>query len=154
MFVPPDFVVPQELRLPALRLCKLTAALATADYEAVMDSQERLRAHSPTGWPRPGFTLAENLTDLIRHEREFDERAAFAYSVLVPNGERVIGCVYINPSEINPSEVAQADVYMWMRECEHSGGMTSDLRTAVEHWLAQRWPFDQVNYVRREYYQG
>ena len=145
--VPPDFVVPQELHLAQMHLCKLTAALADADYEAVMETQDRLRAHSPNGWPRHGFTLAENLADLQRHESEFDERIAFAYSVLSPAHDRVIGCVYVNPSD-----VADADVYLWMRETEHQRGMTTILRRAVEHWLSERWPFNHINYVRRAYY--
>jgi hypothetical protein len=74
--VPVSFDVPQALEHPAFRLRMLQATDAQSDYEAVMESQARLRAGSPRGWPRPGFTLAENLADLTRHEAEFRSRIA------------------------------------------------------------------------------
>jgi len=144
--VPDDFAVPAGLRHPEFRLRMLAATDAAADYEAVMESQARLRAGSPHGWPRPGFTLAENLADLRRHEAEFHERIAFAYTMLNPAGDRVLGCVYINPSER-----AGADVYMWVRDSCH-GPLTGTLFHAVDEWLATSWPFEQINYIRTGYY--
>lgn len=145
--VPESFPVPEGLEHPHFHLRKLTERLTRSDYDAVMATQRRLRAHSPNGWPRVGFSLEENRADLIRHESEFDERIAFAYSVLAPATGEVIGCVYINPSSS-----ADAEVYLWMREKEHTAGMTPELFAAVQAWLDERWPFATIDYVRREYY--
>lgn len=145
--VPASFPVPPGLEHPHFRLRKLTEDLTRSDYEAVMATQQRLRAHSPNGWPRIGFTLEENRADLIRHQAEFDARVAFAYSVLAPDSETVIGCVYINPS-CN----ADAEVYLWVREREHTAGMTPEVFAAVQAWLSGCWPFATIDYVRRDYY--
>ncbi|HEY5644634.1 MAG TPA: hypothetical protein VIS76_01710 [Pseudomonadales bacterium] len=151
-FVPEDFQIPATLLHPLFRLRMLRAADAQADYEAVMASQARLRAGSPHGWPRPGFTLAENMADLERHEREFHDRVAFAYTVLTPDESTVVGCVYINPCSLAETDPAlMADVYLWVRD-EHHPLLTRVLFEAVGEWLASRWPFERVRYVRTEYY--
>lgn len=151
--VPDDFIVPEELRHPRFRLRMLAATDAEADYAAVMASQDRLRAGSPHGWPRPGFTLAENRADLERHEREFRERGAFAYTMVAPDGSEVLGCVYINPPGADSAGPPRhdAEVYMWVRDEQHPG-LTGMLFEAVDAWLSERWPFEQVRYVRTEYY--
>lgn len=145
--MPESFAVPEGLEHPDFRLRKLTEDLTRSDYEAVMATRQRLRAHSPNGWPRIGFTLEENRADLIRHETEFDARIAFAYSVLAPATDEVIGCVYIKPSSS-----ADAEVYLWMREKEHTAGMTPELFVTVQAWLSRCWPFATIDFVRREYY--
>lgn len=145
--VPAGFAVPGGLEHPQFHLRMLRGSDAEADYEAVMASQERLRAGSPHGWPRSGFTLEENRADLERHEAEFHAREAFAYTVLAPGEARVLGCVYINPSA-----VADADVHLWVRN-EHADALTTALVAAVDGWLDERWPFERVNYVRTSYYQ-
>lgn len=145
--VPPEFSVPGTLETDSLHLRMLRLSDAEADYEAVMESQQRLRAGSPNGWPREGFTLAENRIDLRRHETEFKTRIAFAYTVLSPAEDSVLGCLYINPSQS-----ADADVHMWTRDSVHLTGLTAHLFEAVDGWLKSRWPFGSLNYVRRDYY--
>jgi len=145
--VPTEFEVPPMLETESWRLRMLRASDAAADYEAVMESQRRLRAGSPNGWPREGFTLSENHADLVRHETEFGLRDAFAYTLVSPAEDKVLGCVYINPSKL-----ADADVYMWVRDSMHFEGLTAHLFEAVDAWLKSSWPFDNLNYIRTEYY--
>ncbi len=147
--VPADFQVPDTLVRPEFRLRMLAAADAEADYEAVMASRERLRAGSPHGWPREGFTLAENLADLERHEREFHQRLAFAYTVVNPDDTRVIGCVYINPPATPGHH--DAEVYMWVRD-EHHPPLALSLYEAVDGWLRDAWPFRSIRYIRTGYF--
>lgn len=154
MFVPSGFHVPAGLEHPRFRLRMLATSDAEADYEAVMASQARLRRGSPHGWPREGFTLAENRDDLARHEREFRERIAFAYTVVAPDESLVLGCVYINPpraGEASEDGKAEANVYLWVRD-EHHPELTRILFDAVDAWLREQWPFDRIRYVRTEYY--
>ena len=68
------------------------------DYDAVMTSVDHLKTIWPGGsWPE-GLTLRQNLVDLGWHEKEFQLRQSFAYTVLSPTEDRVLGCVYIYPS--------------------------------------------------------
>ena len=144
--VPADFTVPAVLEHPRFRLRMLRTTDAGADYEAVMESAARLRRGAPNGWPRTGFTLDENRVDLERHEAEFLAGVAFAYTMVDRAEERVLGCLYINPST-----TADADVHMWVRDSQ-ADALTEPLFKAVDEWLEQAWPFESVNYVRPEYY--
>ena len=149
-FVPADFNVPDGLVHSEFRLRMLAASDAEADYQAVMASQARLRAGSPHGWPREGFTLEENLADLVRHEQEFHDRVAFAYTMVSPDESQVLGCVYINPTAAEDDDDALA--YMWVRD-EYQEQLTGVLFHAVDAWLRRDWPFNSVRYIRTQYYQ-
>ena len=153
-FVAEQFRVPPTLEHERFRLRMLSAKDAEADYDAVMASQTRLRAGSPHGWPRKGFTLTENLRDLQRHEQEFRDRVAFAYTMTGPGGgpdeHRVLGCVYINPPA-DRRGACDAEVYMWVRD-EFHPELTGTLFKAVDGWLKTAWPFSTVRYIRSEYY--
>lgn len=101
MFVPDDFEVPARFEGPGFHLEPLGPVHNERDHEAWMSSIEHIRATPGMEagvWPRP-MTIQENMRDLEMHAREFTDREAFAYSVL--DGDEVIGCVYINPSQ-NP----------------------------------------------------
>jgi hypothetical protein len=153
--IPDDFAVPAGLDHEQFRLRMLAASDVEADYEAVMASQTRLRAGSPHGWPREGFTLEENLADLVRHEQEFHDRVAFAYTMVSPDESKVLGCVYINPPEPASDSAADghdAQAYMWVRD-EYHPDLTGTLFVAVQDWLDRDWPFQAVRYIRTEYYQ-
>ena len=129
--VPVGFEVPAGLDHAGFRLRMLRASDAEADYEAVMESAERLRRGSPNGWPRPGFTLPENRADLEKHEAEFEAQVAFAYTMVDPANEQVLGCVYLNPSE-----TADADVHMWVRDSRVSCWCAN----AARCWDTMRMP--------------
>jgi len=148
-FVPADFSVPVSLEGRGFRLRMLAETDARKDYEAVMESRQRLSATSPNGWPKEDFTLCENVADLRRHEREFHSRLAFAYTVVSPDEQRVLGCVYINPSRNAPG---CADVYLWLRDSEHVEGLTLRVYEQVREWLETLWPFRKLNWLRTEYY--
>ena len=60
------------------------------DYEAVIESRDLLRSMFGGDWPRDGFTLEENLKDLERHQQEFLDREAFAYTVVSLDNDRVL----------------------------------------------------------------
>ncbi len=147
--LPSGFDVPDGLDTPEFRLRVLREAHTEPDYEAVMESRIRLREGSPRGWPREEFTLEENRADLVMHEREFEERVAFAYTVLDPAETRVLGCVYLNPPSDFDKDV---NVHLWARDSEHAHGMSQRLYRCVRDWLAASWPFDSVNFVRTIYY--
>ena len=147
--LPEGFVVPATLETDQYRLKPLTQAHTELDFAAVMETQQRLRASAPNGWPRPDFTLEENRSDLRRHEQEFVDRSAFAFTVLNLDESAVIGCVYFNPPTQTGCDV---DVHMWVREQDYPSGLAQHLHRHVDAWLRTYWSFDRVNYLRPDYY--
>jgi len=99
-FVPDDFEIPALLETDRFRLRMLSVDDVEKDYEAVIESREFLRTMFGGPWPRPRFTLEENLADLERHQQEFLSRKAFAYTVVSLDETRVLGCVYIDPPKL------------------------------------------------------
>jgi hypothetical protein len=116
------------------------------DYEAVMETQQRFHEMGYS-WPREGFTLKENLADLKRHQKEFLDREAFAYTVVTLDESRVLGCVYINPLE---NDDIDASVKMWVRQSEYDKGFDPILFEEVKKWIEADWPFIKVTYPDRE----
>ncbi len=116
------------------------------DYEAVMESQELLHTMYGGPWPRSGFTIEENLKDLKRHQQEFLDRKAFAYTVISLDDSRVLGCLYINPSD---EMTIDAVVTMWVRQTEYDKGLDEILFRTVKKWISLNWPFKNVDYPGR-----
>ena len=90
------------------------------------------------------MSLRENRSDLERHARDFAQRSGFTYTVLAPDADDVLGCVYIYPSR---SERHDADVRSWVR-ADHAE-LNAVLHAAVSRWLASDWPFTAVDYADR-----
>jgi len=145
-FVPDDFEIPALLETDRFRLRMLSVADVEKDYEAVIESRELLHTMFGGPWPKPGFTLEENLTDLERHQQEFLSRKAFAYTAVSLDETRVLGCVYINPPETTDSD---AVVVMWVRQTEYDKGLDEILFKTVRNWISSDWPFKKVDYPGR-----
>jgi hypothetical protein len=115
-----------------------------ADHAAWTSSIEHI--HGTPGfrerdWPPPtGMTLAENLRDLERHADDFEQRRGFTYTVL-DDGGRVVGCVYIYPSQ---SDGQVARVRSWVRA--DRAELDTPLHDAVTAWLSSDWPFSESCY--------
>ncbi len=138
-FVPDNFIIPDSLVAGQLRLKPLTIEYAQKDYDAVMDSRDELRKQFGGSWPEDGFTLEENQEDIREHEQLHEARQSFTYTVLSKDNNRVLGCVYINAVD---SSGFDAQVHMWVRR----GESILPLKAAVQDWLDQDWPFEQVLY--------
>jgi len=122
-----------------------------ADYRAWSNSIEHIRA-------TPGFTadqwagdewpyvmsLSDNLVDLTHHAEEFSRGEAFAYTVVDPLNEDIIGCVYIDPDDS-----ADARCRLWVRsDVAH---LDQELETTVRAWLSQsEWDFTTVRFPGRD----
>jgi hypothetical protein len=89
-FVPREFKVPEKLETKEFRLRMLTVNDVVKDYDAVMTSVEHLRTIWPGGsWP-DGLTFEQDLIDLGWHQKEFQRRASFAYTVVTPSESKVM----------------------------------------------------------------
>jgi len=143
--VPDDFEVPLLFETPSFVLEPLGPEHNERDHDAWSSSIDHIHAtpgFAGQRWPHP-MSPAENLADLERHRAEFDARTDFAYTVLDPQTDDVIGCVYVNPDEAQDGGVA---VRSWVR-VTHSN-LDEPLRTAVVDWLERDWPFASISAAR------
>jgi hypothetical protein len=145
-FVPEDFVPPTGLGGPGFRLEPLGPEHNDRDYAAWSGSMEHITGtpgFEGWGWPHP-MSLEENLGDLVRHRRDYEERKGFTYTVLEAGTDDVIGCVYIYP--LADGEEG-ASVRSWVTE--RRSELDEPLYTAVSTWLASDWPFARLEYAAR-----
>ncbi len=158
-FYPYDLPVPTEWRTADLWLRVLRPDVTELDYAALMESRERLRLWSDSTWPADDFTLDENRQDLIEHEREWEAREAFAYTVLNTDGTRCEGCVYINPFatamlrrgyDPRGTGVAFDDdtavVSFWVRDSALATDLDRQLLDGLREWLRDEWQFPQTSF--------
>lgn len=146
--VPNDFPVPEKLETAGFRLQMLTVNDVVKDYDAVMSSLDHLRGTFGAGttWPSKDLTLEQDLIDLGWHQKEFQTRRSFAYTVMSLDESRCLGCVYIVPAA---DEGYDVDVYAWVRKSAFDEGMDGILFGTVKDWLATAWPFANVRYPGR-----
>ena len=144
--MPTEFVVPNEFATANFTLRMLSIDDVEKDFEAVTSSAERVSKVWPdSGWPA-GLTLRQNLIDLGWHEKEFQNRTSFAYTMVSPDESQVLGCVYFYPTE---KAEYDAEVFLWVRESEAATDLDEELFEAVQRWLATDWPFNRPAYPGR-----
>ena len=155
-FVPDSFAVPRELVTEDFRLEPLGPQHNAGDYDAWTSSIEHIRAtpgfrdisaeagFGGSTWPDPAMTMEENLTDLRRHAEDFAQRSGFTYTVVARGHDRIIGCVYIYPSQ---SADGAADVRSWVRADQ--ADLDVAVYDAVSAWLNDAWPFTAISYAPR-----
>ena len=144
-FVPPDFDVPRGFDGPGFRLEPLGPAHNDRDYDAWMSSIGHIKAtpgFEDWGWPVP-MTLDANMSDLVGHTNDFNNRNSFTYSVL--DGDDVIGCIYIYPSDEPGRDAA---VRSWVRVSRHEIDVV--VWRAMSKWIESEWPFEHPLYAARE----
>jgi hypothetical protein len=121
-----------------------------ADHEAVMSSLEYLQQSEPFGpdhdWPTSALTRDQDLIDLGWHQKEFQNRTSFAYTVMSPDDTRCLGCVYLYPSTRQGHEV---QIMLWVRASEVTSGLDQHLYDAVRSWIMEQWPFESPAYPGR-----
>jgi RimJ/RimL family protein N-acetyltransferase len=138
--VPDDFAIPAGVEHDRFHLRMLSIDDVVKDFDAICDRVDR------DGTPEPPFvsTVAENLVDLGWHQKEFELRRSFAYTLVAPDDSQVLGCAYINPSETH-----DASVWMWVRRTAWQEGLDPVVEAALRDWLAEEWPFQAVDWGDR-----
>ena len=151
--------VPESLDTADLYLEMLAPEHVDMDYAAFMSSRERLMAWSGGRWPHEGFTLDENMDDMVMHRDEFLAREAFAYTVLNSTQDRCEGCIYINPLDRSgvhdPTGVtadlpeSTARVTWWVRDDALERDLDQQLIEGLVDWFRATWDFDVVTFLTR-----
>lgn len=144
--IPPDFEVPEPPEHNDFRFEPLGAEHNERDYAAWTGSIDHI-CSTPgfvgRDWPAP-MPLDDNLDDLVRHAEDFANRTGFTWSVLAPDSDDVIGCLYIYPAR---SEEFDADVRSWVI-AEHAD-LDAMVWQVVSEWLTADWPFENPEYAAR-----
>lgn len=157
----PDGMVTNEFLIRPLR-----ATDVDLDYAAVMESKEFLRKWEQSSWPEDNFTLADNLEDLVRHEREHINRESFTFTVMNPTETFCFGCIYIFPrtarwlsqNETTPmGETEWADyeavILFWIRQSRLREAMDRKLLDVLRPWFEQEWPFSGHLFLTNEQFE-
>lgn len=149
--VPEDFIIPEILKTDRMLLRCLTVNDVIRDYDAVMASVEYLQKNKPFGlrsnWPTKDLTVEQDLIDLGWHQKEFQNRSSFAFTVMSLDEKLCLGCLYIYPSEKRDFD---CKVIMWVRESEAEQGLDEHLFKTVRKWIHDFWPFKNPAYPGRE----
>jgi len=148
-FVPVDYIVPIVLENENFRLRTLTVNDVVKDYDAVMSSRDHLQGvFGPNDtWPPEDLTLEQDLIDLGWHQKEFQRRSSFTYTVVSLDEKRVLGCVYIFPTNRGDFD---ASITLWVRADSVDAGYDTILFDTVKTWMINCWPFKKAAYPGRE----
>jgi hypothetical protein len=126
------------------------------DHDAWMSSIEHIRSTpgfepgtSTDDWPVE-MSLESNLRDLEMHAAEFDTGVAYAYSVIDPQTDAVVGCVYVDPDETDAGDGTvgpRAMVRSWVRV--DRAELDEPVAISVATWLRGSGAFATVRWPGR-----
>lgn len=145
--VPADFIPPQPVQTDQFRLALVGPDYNESDYAAWTSSMDFIRSlpgWERSSWPSP-MTIEENLRDCTSHLARSSSGSDFAYTVLLPDRDEVVGCVYFKPA--NPPRHGAVAVRSWVT-VEHPD-LDKPLYEVVTRWLADNWPWSVVEYDPR-----
>lgn len=143
--VPKDFKVPEKLEHPKFLIRKLCARDVYLDYIAVMSSIDIIKKTRGGSWPTPDLTFEDDLIDLAWHQREFEHKTSFAYTVMNPDELECLGCLYFYPPgwRKDESKGTDVDVSFWVTQKAYDQGLYTELYKTIKEWLAKVWPFQK-----------
>src|SRR3990167_11564600 len=141
-FVPKDFKVPEKLKQTDFLIRKLCARDVYVDYLAVMSSIDVIQKTRGGSWPTKDLTFEDDLIDLGWHQREFENKSTFAYTVFTPDNSKCLGCFYFyNPGfrkEIDSSY--DVDISFWVTQEAYEDGLYKKLYEEIKEFV-KLWPF-------------
>ena len=141
-----DFEPPKNTSLKNTYLEALAPKHNDMDYDAWSTSKEELRGiFGPnTEWPFDVHSKEQNREDLAKHYREFEEKVAFAYTLLNKEKNLCVGCLYIGAT---PLQNHDARVDFWFRTSHRH--LESDFFDELKIWLKTKWCFTKVVFPGR-----
>jgi hypothetical protein len=133
-FIPDNFIIPTGFITDKIKARMLTVNDVVKDYDAVITSIDHLQGvfGSKSTWPKPDISLEQDLIDLGWHQKEFQKRTSFAYTVMSPDESACLGCFYIYPYD---KDGYDAIVYMWVRKSEFDKGLDPVLEKEVRAFM-------------------
>lgn len=150
-----NFIPPRKIEISSMTVEVLGPKHNQMDFDAWTSSLESLKGiFGPrNGWPGEVDSLEHNLKDLENHLREFEEKEAFAYSLLNKDETICVGCLYIRPSKTNEFNWR---VDFWFSNSHKK--LEENFYSWLKDWLRIEWGFEKVAFPGRsiswqKYYQ-
>lgn len=150
-----DFSAPRSAVFPRFLLRVLEPAFAAQDFAAVTAGANIIRnVFGPENdWPNAEMTFEENLADLTRHLRDFNERSAFAYCLLDCQAERYLGSLYLKPIKSKTGrdqrhEVYDAQAFLWLSTL-HQELEIPLVQAQLSAWFEAEWSLPNVAWPGR-----
>lgn len=155
MLVPKSFDVPERLETEDFLIRKLQASDVYLDYIAVMSSIDIIKKVRGGSWPTKDLTVEDDLIDLSWHQREFEFKSSFAFTVMNKDESKCLGCVYFYPprsemSSAKSDENAEVSISMWVIQEAYDKGLYPKLFHTIKHWVEKDWPFTKVAWVNKQ----
>lgn len=143
--IPSGFNPPKELVHENYFLEVLAPKHNDMDYAAWTSSRDELQGifGPDNDWPPYVYSKEENLTDLEKHYREFNEKIAYVHTILSPDKTSCIGCLYIRPT----STQYDARVDFWFTNV--SRHFEPQFYEELKAWLKKDWHFTNAVFPGR-----
>lgn len=124
------------------------------DVKGINASIELIRRTRGGEWPSEPVTEDFNFVDLVWHELEFREGDSFTYAVYDADGG-YLECAYLYPLGRRKPLTAElaafdVDVSWWVTPDAYERGYYERLHDALQHWVAEEFPFDAPYYSNAE----
>jgi RimJ/RimL family protein N-acetyltransferase len=150
--IPENFIVPEKLVTPKFVFRKLCYADAELDYVAVMSSIDIIKKTRGGSWPTADLSYVDDQIDLAWHQREFENRTSFAYTIMTPQDDKCLGCLYLYPPGYRGprSQNSDVDVSFWVTQEAYNQGMYPAVYQALNDWLKTSWPFKNICFTNVE----
>jgi len=158
MFIPNDFNPPNLIKDNYIAR-KLTAKDVELDYEAVMSSIDIIHKMRGGKWPTQGLTIEDDLIDLSWHQREFEFKSSFAYTVMNKDETKCLGCIYFYPTSAGMSDAAsskdsEVDISWWVTQKMYDQGFYEKLSFDIKEWVEKEWPFKKIFWANKKLPEG
>ncbi len=142
-FIPESFNPPKELATSAFFISMLCAKDVYLDYLAVISNIDIIRKTRGGDWPTTSLTFEDDFIDLAWHQREFEYKRSFSFSVRSFDKSQYLGCVYFYPPNwrIKAPKKADVDVSFWVIQKAYDQGLYEKLYKVIRAWLEKDWPF-------------
>jgi RimJ/RimL family protein N-acetyltransferase len=152
--VPPGFAAPTNLTYEDIEARVLSRADLADDVRGINASIELIQRTRGGDWPTEPVTEEGNFVDLVWHECEFRDSYSYSYAVYDAAGA-YLGCCYLYPmgrrTELTEELLDHdVDVSWWVTPDAYRRGYYAKLFAALEHWVAEDFPFARPYYSNRE----
>jgi hypothetical protein len=156
--LPSGFVAPTELAYEDIRARAISRADLQDDVRGINSSIEIIQRTRGGGWPTEAVSEEFDYVDLVWHELEFREGYSFAYAVYGVD-DRYLGCCYLYPmgrrTELTEDLLKyDVDVSWWVTPDAYDQGYYAKLHAALQHWMADAFPFRMAYYSNVEIPEG
>lgn|SRR3989338_1327723 len=150
--IPDKFNAPEMLETTKFRIRKLCAKDVYLDYMAVMSSIGIIKRTRGGNWPTPTLSFEDDLIDLSWHQREFEYKTSFAYTVMNLDETECLGCLYFYPAGFRKEapEGTDVDVSFWVTQKSYDRGLYRELYKTIRDWLEKDWPFKKPFWTNNE----